>query len=51
MLERHYLSGENWDKVASNCYVSLRTVHNLSNNALRKLEPLYIKSMKHPDVG
>jgi DNA-directed RNA polymerase specialized sigma subunit len=51
VLERHYLSGQTWDKVAEECYVSIRTVHYLHNKALRKLEPHYFKRLRQPDVG
>jgi len=43
LLERHYLLGQTWEKVAEECFVSLRTVHYLHNNALKKLEPYYEK--------
>jgi DNA-directed RNA polymerase sigma subunit (sigma70/sigma32) len=44
LLERHYLLGQTWDKVAEECYVSLRTVHYIRNRALKKLEPYYYKT-------
>jgi DNA-directed RNA polymerase specialized sigma subunit len=43
ILERHYLLGQTWDKVAEECFVSLRTVHYLHSKALKKLEPYYRK--------
>jgi DNA-directed RNA polymerase specialized sigma subunit len=43
LLERHYLLGQTWDKVAEECFVSLRTAHYLHNKALKKLEPYYYK--------
>ena len=46
VLERHYLLGQTWEKVAEECYVSLRTVHYQHNKALRKLEPYYLKEYK-----
>ncbi|MDR2558415.1 MAG: DUF1492 domain-containing protein [Oscillospiraceae bacterium] len=44
LLERHYLLGQTWDKVAEECFVSLRTVHYIHNRALKKLEPYYIET-------
>jgi DNA-directed RNA polymerase specialized sigma subunit len=41
VLERHYLSGQPWSKVAEESFVSLRTVHYLHNKALKKLEPYF----------
>ena len=46
ILERHYLSGQTWEKVAEECFVCLRTVHYLHNKALRKLEPYYKDRIK-----
>ncbi|MCL2697658.1 MAG: DUF1492 domain-containing protein [Oscillospiraceae bacterium] len=43
LLERHYLLGQTWDKVAEECFVSLRTVHYIHNKALKKLEPYFQK--------
>jgi DNA-directed RNA polymerase sigma subunit (sigma70/sigma32) len=43
LLERHYLLGQTWDKVAEECFVSLRTVHYIHNKAMKKLEPYYHK--------
>jgi DNA-directed RNA polymerase specialized sigma subunit len=43
LLERHYLLGQTWDKVAEECFVSLRTVHYIHNRALKKLAPYYHK--------
>ncbi|MCL2638203.1 MAG: DUF1492 domain-containing protein [Oscillospiraceae bacterium] len=43
LLERHYLLGQTWDKVAEECFISLRTVHYIHNKALKRLEPYYHK--------
>jgi DNA-directed RNA polymerase specialized sigma subunit len=49
LLERHYLLGQTWEKVAEDCFVSLRTVHYIHNKALKKLEPYYAK-IKAPEI-
>ncbi|MCL2697571.1 MAG: hypothetical protein FWE74_05770 [Oscillospiraceae bacterium] len=43
LLERRYLLGQTWDKVAEECFMSLRSVHYIHNKALKKLEPFYNK--------
>ncbi|MDR2532757.1 MAG: hypothetical protein LBC82_07955 [Oscillospiraceae bacterium] len=50
LLERHYLLGQTWEKVAEECFVSLRTVHYIHNKALEKLEPYYAK-IKDPEIS
>ncbi|MCL2694301.1 MAG: DUF1492 domain-containing protein [Oscillospiraceae bacterium] len=50
ILERHYLLGQTWEKVAEECFVSLRTVHYLHNKALRKLEPYYLDCIKEAEA-
>lgn len=44
ILSNHYLLGHTWEKVAEECYVSIRTVHNIHNTALAILAPLYYKN-------
>jgi DNA-directed RNA polymerase specialized sigma24 family protein len=43
LIERHYILGQTWEKVAEECFVSLRTVHYLHKKALKRLEPYYEK--------
>jgi hypothetical protein len=43
LMERHYLLGETWEKVAEEMYLSIRTVHNLNKQSLKSLEPIYKK--------
>jgi predicted transcriptional regulator len=41
LMERHYLLGETWEKVAEEMDISLRSVHSLHKQTLITLEPLY----------
>ena len=43
VLERHFLSGQNWGTVSEEMNICLRTVHNIRGKALNNLEPIYSK--------
>jgi DNA-directed RNA polymerase specialized sigma subunit len=44
LLERHYILGQTWEKIAEECFLSLRTVYYMHNKALKGLEPFYENS-------
>lgn len=41
ILETHYICGKTWEQTAEENYVSLRTVYNLHNLALKELRKYY----------
>ncbi|MCL2108725.1 MAG: sigma-70 region 4 domain-containing protein [Oscillospiraceae bacterium] len=51
VLERHYLLGQTWEKVAEDCFVSLRTVHYQHTKALRIMEPYYLEKIRNSAAG
>lgn len=41
VIYRYYIMGQTWDKIADECYFSIRNVYNFRRSALGKLEKMY----------
>jgi len=41
IMERYYIIGQTWEKIADECFVSLRTAHYIHKKALAELEPVF----------